>query len=361
MKSSVLRIGHCSLWLIGVLVLSSTLFANAQESAAFDLKGGISGLCPSPEQFSMERPDPPGTVTKVGVGVFFLDLFEIDDVEQTFNGDVLFVMQWTDPRLADPARGEGRAFCTIPFAEVWMPVLEFMNVRAVEDHHRDMTFIDAGGTVTHARRKFLTFSSPMDLTKFPFDRQVLAVELRSIIAGADEVQLTVLEGFTGMEETVSVSGWELSAARGEVETGFAAIRQTECWTYKWEVEGKRQFGFFLRKLIIPLGLIVFMSWAIFWIHPTQIAPQMGIGATSMLTLIAYHFALVGFLPRISYLTLADQFIMWSLILVFLALTEAVATAALVNYRKEALALSIDRICRALFPLAFAVILVVTLM
>ena len=104
-----------------------------------------------------------------------------------------------------------------------------------------------------------------------------------------------------------------------------------------------------------------MSWAIFWIHPTQIAPQMGIGATSMLTLIAYHFALAGFLPRISYLTIADQFIMWSLILVFLALTEAVATAALVSYGMDSRALSIDRWCRWLFPLAFVGILFVTLL
>ena len=170
----------------------------------------------------------------------------------------------------------------------------------------------------------------------------------------------MLEDFTGMAESVSVSGWELSTAIGEVKTGYAPLRQTDYSTYFWTVEGNRQFGFFLRKLIIPLALIVCMSWAIFWISPTQIAPQMGIGATSMLTLIAYHFALVSFLPRISYLTLADQFILWSLILVFLALIEAVATAALVGSGNEALALRIDRWCRFLFPLAFAVILVATI-
>ena len=62
----------------------------------------------------------------------------------------------------------------------------------------------------------------------------------------------------------------------------------------------------------------------------------------MLTLIAYHFALSGFLPRISYLTRADSFLLWSLILVFTALMEATATAALVNFGKEALALKMDK-------------------
>ena len=343
------------------VVPSIGVFAQSQEPAEFSLKGGTSAPCPLPEQYSEERPDPAGVVTEVGVGVYFLDLFEINDVEQTFKGDVLVVMQWRDPRLADPMRGEARAFCTLPFDRVWIPTLEFMNVRVVEDHHKDMTFIDAEGTVTYARRRFLTFSSPMDLARFPFDRQVFSLELRSIIAGVDEVQLKVMEGFTGLAEDSSLSGWDLSTARGVVKTGFAPLRQAEYSSYVWQVEGKRQVGFFTRKLIIPLALIVSMSWAIFWISPAQIAPQMGIGATSMLTLIAYHFALANFLPRISYLTLADQFILWSLILVFLAVMEAVSTAALVNYGNEVLALRIDRWCRLIFPLAFAVILFVTIL
>lgn len=358
--------GSRLLFVLGICTLICTqisvdVSAGLQESRDFDLRGGTSASCPPPESYSTERPDPRGVVTEVGVGVHFLDIFEINDVRQTFNGDVLVVMQWKDPRLADPSRGEARAYCTVPSEEVWMPTLEFMNVREVEDHHEDMTFIDAEGTVTYARRRFMTFSTPLDLARFPFDRQVLSIELRSIIAGVDEVQLKVLEGFTGMGETLSVSGWDLSMPMGEVKTGYAQLRQTDYSTYFWQVAGTRQVGFFSRKLIIPLALIVFMSWAIFWISPAQIAPQMGIGATSMLTLIAYHFAMVNFLPRISYLTLADQFILWSLILVFLALMEAVVTAALVNYGNETLALRIDRWCRFVFPLAFVVMLAFTML
>ena len=353
-----------SVFVFGFAALSGitlTLTAGVQGTDAFHLKGGISAPCPLPEQYSEERPDPPGVVTEVGVGIYFLDLFDINEVDQTFRGDVLVAMQWTDSRLADPTRGEARAFCTVPSEQFWKPTLEFMGVRAVEEHHMDMTFIDAKGTVTHVRRQLLTFSSPMDLVQFPFDRQLLSIELRSIIASTEEVQLKVLEELSGVVESTTVSGWELSVPEAEARNGFAELRQTEYSSYFWQIECKRQCGFWLRKLIIPLALIVFMSWAIFWIHPTQIAPQMGIGATSMLTLIAYQFALVGFLPPISYLTLADEFILWSLILVFLATMEAVATAALVNYGNESLALRIDSLCRVVFPLAFAVILGMTIL
>jgi hypothetical protein len=330
----------------------------AQASTDFNLEGGTSAPCPLPEQYSQERPDPPGMVTEVGVGIYFMDLFEINDVEQTFKGDVVTVSRWKDPRLADEARGEANAYCSIPLERIWTPSLEFVNIREVKNHHKDMIFVDAEGNVTLARRQFLSFSTPMDLARFPFDRQTLEVELASIIQGVAEVKLEVLEGFTGLGEEISVSGWDLSNPAAEVRTQFAPLRQTDFQSYHWQAEGERQVGFFVRKLMVPLGLIVFMSWAIFWIPPPQIAPQMGIGATSMLTMIAYQFALSGFLPRISYLTLADQFIQWSLVLVFLALMQAVSTAALVNYGRETLALRLDKWCRLLFPVGFALILLV---
>jgi len=353
-----LRMRRDFLVILFILFLPCVLVAGSQETEEFSLEGGTSAPCPLPEQYSPERPDPPGVVTQVGVGIYFIDLFEINDVEQTFKGDVVTVSRWKDPRLADEARKEANAYCSIPLDRIWTPSLEFMNIREVENHHKNTTFVDAEGNVTLARRQFLSFSTPMDLARFPFDRQVLKVELGSIIEGVEEVQLEVLEGFTGLGEEISVSGWDLSNPTAEVRTQFAPLRQTDYSSYRWQVEGERHVGFFVRKLMIPLGLIVCMSWAIFWIHPSQIAPQMGIGATSMLTMIAYQFALSGFLPRISYLTLADQFIQWSLVLVFLAMMEAVATAALVNYGSEAFALRLDRWCRVLFPLGFVLILLV---
>ena len=71
---------------------------------------------------------------------------------------------------------------------------------------------------------------------------------------------------------------------------------------------------------------------VFWIDPKQIAPQIGLAATSMLTLIAFQFAFIGLLPRISYLTRADRFILSSSVLVFIALVEAVTASTLAPSR-----------------------------
>lgn len=76
--------------------------------------------CPDPARFSLARPDPPGKPTLVAAGVFFQDVAQLSDVEQTLDADVYVVARWRDPRLAEPARGEGSADCPVPEGRLWM-------------------------------------------------------------------------------------------------------------------------------------------------------------------------------------------------------------------------------------------------
>jgi hypothetical protein len=45
------------------------------------------------------------------------------------------------------------------------------------------------------------------------------------------------------------------------------------------------------KVILPLCLIVLMSWAPRWIDPGQIGTNVGISTAAFLTLVAYLFAI----------------------------------------------------------------------
>jgi hypothetical protein len=98
-----------------------------------------------------------------------------------------------------------------------------------------------------------------------------------------------------------------------------------------------------------------MSWCVFWINPAQYGPQIGLSATSMLTLIAFIFATTNMVPRLGYLTLLDRFIVFSTILVFLALIESLTTIYLVSKEKKELAMRVDLLSRFVFPIVFGTI------
>ena len=65
-------------------------------------------------------------------------------------------------------------------------------------------------------------------------------------------------------------------------------------------------------------------------------------------------------PRVSYLTTADKFLLGSMLLVFLALGEAVTTSRLADGGQEDLSRRIDRWARSIYAVLFAVLLTVTL-
>jgi hypothetical protein len=73
--------------------------------------------------------------------------------------------------------------------------------------------------------------------------------------------------------------------------------------------------------------------------------------TSMLTLIAYMLALGGTLPRISYLTRADQFFVGSAVLVFLGLMKAVLSLAVAQKGSAQVVERLDRWGRWVYPVA----------
>jgi hypothetical protein len=130
--------------------------------------------------------------------------------------------------------------------------------------------------------------------------------------------------------------------------------------YAVEFKATRLVQHYIAKVIIPLLLIVIMSWAAFWLDSTLGGTQVSIAVTSMLTLIAYRSAVGAETPRLPYLTNLDAFMLASSVLVLLSLVEVVATTTLVSRGRVEQARKMDRNSRYAFPAAFAAVSVVTL-
>ena len=119
-------------FIVAVVTLSVAGLVAAQTEP-LSLQGGSSALCPEPEQYSQQRPRASEGPTQVGVGVLLVDLVSLDDVDQSFTADVGLILRWSDPRLADPARGASVSVCPNATDRAWMPVVQFQRVRRVRE------------------------------------------------------------------------------------------------------------------------------------------------------------------------------------------------------------------------------------
>src|SRR5262249_14648415 len=118
-----------------------------------------------------------------------------------------------------------------------------------------------------------------------------------------------------------------------------------------ELDLTRDWTYHAWKLGLPLVLIVLMAYGVYFIPATSVNQQIGLGMTSMLTMIAYMLALGGTPPRISYLTRAVRFSVGSAVLVSLGLVRALLPLALAQRPDTSLIQRADRWGRRLYPLA----------
>jgi hypothetical protein len=290
----------------------------------------------------------------VGIGIFLQDIAQLSDVEQTLETDAYVVTRWRDARLADPSRGAEAAECPDPEGALWMPAIEPENIRSRQTFYPPRFIVDTRGIVTRTRRLWARVSDPLDFRDFPFDRHLWTFTVWPVLSREEEVVFHPLTRVIGMNRRLTIQGWRVGAPTAVACTAPRVGRPGVFARFDQRLELERGWGFYAWKLGLPLILIVLMAYGVYFIPASAAQQQLGLGTTSMLTLIAYMLALATSLPRISYLTRADRFFIGSALLVFMGLAKAILTIAL---REGPSASFIDRVNhwgRWVYPLGMLV-------
>lgn len=316
--------------------------------------------CVVPAGVTATRPDPDGVPTRVTVGVYLIDVRKLNDTEQSFEADFILILIWKDPRLGGLDPESSLVGCEVDLADIWDPHAVILNDRNLVGQFERPVRVEEGGVVRYAQRYQGELTASLDLRDFPFDRQELRLELVAARFSPEEVEFVTSPEVGGRSEKLTIADWTVGG-RGDVVTEplYLASQKRYLPRILYRATVTRNRGFFVIKVLIPLSLIVFMSWAVFWINPRYLPAQVGVSTSAVLTLIAFQFSLGYLLPKVSYLTRADRFVMGSALLVFLAFGEALLTASLADRDKTELAHKIDTRSRLVFPLAFIVVAVVS--
>jgi len=334
-----------------LLVLACALAASGASG-----QSGDGNSCTVSPDLAASRPTSVGEPTRVEVGIYLVDLSSINDATQSLTGDVFVSMTWKDERLLS----EGLAGCHPDLDAVWNPRPTIFNERDLTEKLPRTVAIAADGSVRYQQRFVGDFATFFDLRDYPMDTQVGRVVLVLLSPDSSAFELVLDQERTGRSAQLSVSDW--SVGEGTFSTDPLRIGQQGMSVPRltFEVGLQRQTGYYVIKVLMPLVLIVCMSWAVFWIDPKVLPAQISVSASAILTLIAFQFSLGYLLPRLSYLTRADQLLLGSTVLVFAAFGEAVLTGFLAARDRVDQARAIDRHARWAFPLTFAGVLALTL-
>jgi len=300
----------------------------------------------------LSRPDATAP-TPVRIGLYLVNLHDVVGSEQAFLADVMVKAEWRDPRLA----GKGSEVRSLPLDEIWNPRLQLANQRAVTAALPRRVEVDSTGRVTYRQLFSGRFTAPMTFTDFPRDRHRLSIQLVTLGYSPAEIAL-LYEGKdspSGRAAHLSITDWDAGPARvvradflpGPGERPLAGVALT------WEV--RRHLAYLAMQVILPLVLIVLMGWTALWPAPTVVPPRISIAVTTMLTLIAYRFALARSLPNLAYLTRMDYFIVGATLLVFLVVVLVTLSSRLLGQGRQQLVERIDRWAIVGYPVLFVVV------
>jgi hypothetical protein len=336
-QSTVARLAICC----ALLLASIGAVAQSADCALDDYRPSV-------------RPDASGTPTIIKIGVLIADVISINDVDQSVVLDALLTTEWTDPRL------EQLAGCRFPDGALWTPRLQLINAGNLAPRKPPELVVDEGGVVKSMVRYSGSILSPWHMADFPFDSTILRIRLTSLDYRASELSFTVAETISGRRSQLTVPDWNVGEPAAQIGTLPTPRADGDLPIYELQIPASRIADYYIFKFVIPLCLIVMMSWSVFWVDPDNLGPQLSLSATTVLTLIAYQFSINELLPKIGYFTAMDYYMLASSILVFLALVEALTTGALAAGGRHATARLLDRSSRWVFPAGYVTVILVTL-
>lgn len=321
------------------IALAFPSVAQSQERVSED-------VCAPPGYRTEVRPDSSGPPTEVTIGMRLMDLTEINDVNQTISVDFAIKMQWIDSRLA------GLSGCNLPKEEVWFPEMIMENSGRIFERWPQTVSVEEGGRATYLQRMSGTFSSYHNLADFPFDDQSTTLRFLSLHWSDEKLILRNDDVFTGMASVFNISDWSVVGVDASVVTKRTEAVQQDRSGYELTIFAKRDIGYYVWKVLLPIALIVAMSWSVFWIDPQQFSTQIGLSATSFLTMIAFIFATTNMLPKLGYVTTLDIYIAGTTLFVFFAMLQSLSTGFLFAQGHEHAAKKMDQVSRIAFPIVF---------
>ena len=157
-----------------------------------------------------------------------------------------------------------------------------------------------------------------------------------------------------LESYSSLAQWDLETVQPETGSGklYDGSKTPEI---RFEISVKRRSPFYMWKVLLPLTLMVFLSWGVFWVEADDLTDQVTIAVTTILTVIAFAFAISATMPRVPYLTYIDAFFLQCYVFVFFAMTELMTVHVTHrSNRRRDLGVRIRKISRWLVPVGFVV-------
>ncbi|KAI9005000.1 neurotransmitter-gated ion-channel ligand-binding domain-containing protein [Hyaloraphidium curvatum] len=229
------------------------------------------------------------------------NLYDVDPVTSTFTIDVFLRLYWNDPRLIvspddfpSPNGSDYRIMGSValgggwgPTHAIWTPDIYFANEVDPVTLDEVIKLTPYTGDVFWSRHFVVQLTNSFYLGAFPFDRQVLEMQLTSYSYNENQMAVfwqpeTVYPPIN--PETFSQVTWDYQTYQASREKYYSRQGQPAYDLLKFQMYISRKSGSYYIKSFLPLLLLVALTAVSYWLSVEAVPERLGLSITLVLTI-----------------------------------------------------------------------------
>lgn len=162
-------------------------------------------------------------------------------------------------------------------------------------------------------------------------------------------------------EGISIKQIEISNEDGYYNTNFGDTKSESQSVYSklsFNFEVKRQYFSYFLKLIIPLFIIVILSYLVFFVPSSELEVASSLTVTSLIAAVAFQITIADDIPTVGYTTSCDLIFYLSYATIMIAMIQTIYTYNLEKDGKILLSKKIEKVGRWFLPVFYFLILLI---
>ena len=309
---------------------------------------------------------------EVTVSFELRDINHIDDEAETVEFTGVLKLSWHDPRQAfDPATEgtEEKVYQgNFQFNEVftgWFPQLILVNESGLYEKHGVLLRVRSDGSLSLFETVDAVAKIDLDLRKYPIDQQRLEAVFHVLGFDNNEIILRLEPDFNDgnldIDELFQIPQWHMTGIKSSIGTRNTPLigKGATTSTFIVGIDLQRRSFFIFRLVILPLIIIVMLSWSVFWMDKTSLGDRISVSFIGILTAVTYQVVLSEILPRISYPTTINVFLLISFFTMCMTVIVNLRVGYLDRHGMSEVGDRLDHHCRWMFPVIYFGVLLVT--
>lgn len=303
---------------------------------------------------------------EVTVSFDLRDIDQIDDGAETFEFTGVMKLSWHDPRQAFNPATEGTTEKiyqgSFQFNEVfsgWYPQLILVNESGLYEKHGVLLRVGSNGSLSLFETVNAVAKINLNLRRYPIDKQRLEAIFHILGFDSKEIVLRLEpdynDGNLNIDESIQIPQWHLNGIKSSTGTRNAPLigKGATTSTFTVIMDLQRNSFFILRLVILPLIIIVMLSWSVFWMDKSSLGDRISVSFIGILTAVTYQVILSEILPRISYATMInDGFLSISFLIMCMTVIVNLRVGYLDRNGMSEAGDRLDHRCRWMFPVIY---------